>query len=472
MQSLDRVPAHRKHTLGAAMMRRLLQSDREVPPVTDAEFDAQVERHYSWNFTVNLVDVAFFWLGLSFASTTTVIPLFVSKLSPNPLLIGLVAVLGQAGWFLPQLLTAGAIERSARKKPWVINVGFFSERVPLFLWPAAALLALVSPPAALILFFIAFAYHHIGAGLIAPAWQDMVASCFPVNRRGRFLGTSFFVGTGVGTLGALFSSQILEWYEFPYNFALLFALAAGAILISWFFVALTREPIRPVDESALVEVKLREKLGRILQEDVSFRRYLIVRMLISIGAMGVGFVAVSAVSRFGVADQVVGYYTAMMLIGQTVGNLVSGLVADRHGHKPSLILSTIALIASFSMAWLAPGDIWYYGVFFLLGFHTAGAMVSGLLIVMEFTSRSRRPTYVGIANTAVGIANLAAPLLGGWLALSGYGLLFAVSAGIGVISLILLITMVQDPRHQTIADANEEVAPEAIGPAEKIAPAQ
>jgi MFS family permease len=456
MQTIESVPAHRKHVLGAAMMRRLLQTDKEVLPVTDVEFDEQVERHYSWNFRVNLVDVAFFWLGLSFASTTTVIPLFVSKLSPNPLLIGLVAVLGQAGWFLPQLLTAGWIERSARKKPWVINVGFFSERLPLFLWPAAAMLALVSPPAALVLFFITFAHHHIGAGLIAPAWQDMIASCFPVNRRGRFLGISFFVGTGVGTIGALFSGQILEWYAFPYNFALLFALAAVAILISWFFVAQTREPVRPVDEAAMADVNLRRKLGRILREDVSFRRYLLTRMLISIGAMGTGFVAVSAVSRFGVADQVIGYYTAMMLIGQTVGNLISGLVADRYGHKPSLILSTVALVASFGMAWLAPSAIWYYGVFLLLGFHTAGAMVSGLLIVMEFTDRSRRPTYVGVANTAVGIANLAAPLLGGWLALSGYDLLFAISAGIGLISLVLLIVVVTDPRNQKMNPSPQE----------------
>ena len=95
--------------LGKAAWRRLLQLDQPVPARSDAEIAAEAERNYPWNFTVNLLDGVAFWFGLNFISSSTVMPLFISKLTPNPLLIGLVAVIAQSGWLLPQLFTAGYI---------------------------------------------------------------------------------------------------------------------------------------------------------------------------------------------------------------------------------------------------------------------------------------------------------------------------------------------------------------------------
>ena len=112
-------------------LRWLLELDRPTPPRTDAEIAAEVERNYRWNFAVNLLDGAFFWFGASFASSTTILPLFISKLTSDPLPIGLLAVIAQAAWFLPQLFTANLIERLARKKPVVVNLGLFLERLPL-----------------------------------------------------------------------------------------------------------------------------------------------------------------------------------------------------------------------------------------------------------------------------------------------------------------------------------------------------
>lgn len=452
MQTVSASRAQGRSLMGWRPLRGLLRLDVPVAARSEEEVEAEVWQNYRWNFSVNLLDVAFFWLGLSFASSSTILPLFVSKLWDSPLLIGLLAMLGQAGWFLPQLLTAGHIERSARKKPWVVNLGMFAERVPVAIWPLAALTATVSPGAALILFFASYAWHQVGAGLIAPAWQDMIAVCFPVTRRGRFMGLSFFVGTGVGTVGAFFSGQILEAFTFPHNFALLFALTTGGILVSWVFIALTREPVQPVDAQSLIDTNLRGKLGRILRQDHNFRRYLLARMLISMGAMGTGFVAVAVVDLYGVPDRTVGYFTAILMVGQTLGNLVCGLLSDRYGHKHSMELSVAALAAAFALAWIAPSPAWYYGVFLLLGFFNAGTMVSGLLIVMEFTDRSRRPTYVGVANTAVGIANLVAPLIGGWIALMGYDSLFLLSAVGGCLGLLLLRFWVLDPRYKTVAE--------------------
>jgi MFS family permease len=155
---------------------------------------------------------------------------------------------------------------------------------------------------------------------------------------------------------------------------------------------------------------------------------------------------VSAVWRWAVSDGTVGLYTGVQLLGQAVGNLVFGLLADRRGHKFALEWAAGAYGLAFALAWLAPAAEWYYLVFFLLGVGQGILIVSGILVVLEYADPQRRPTYVGITNTALGLVSLAGPLLAAWLAGIDYGLLFAISSGISFAALVAMRWWVQDPR--------------------------
>ena len=119
----------------------MLELHKPVPERSEAEIAAEVQHNYRWNFSVNLLDGAFFWFGASFMSSATILPLFVSKLTTAALAIGLLAVFAQASWFLPQLFTANLVERLARKKPVVVNLGLFAERLPVWGLVLAALIA-------------------------------------------------------------------------------------------------------------------------------------------------------------------------------------------------------------------------------------------------------------------------------------------------------------------------------------------
>jgi MFS family permease len=432
--------------LGKAAWCRLLQLDQAASPRSDAEIAAEVERNYPWNFTFNLLDGVAFWFGFNFISSSTVMPLFVSKLTSDPLLIGLIAVIAQSGWTLPQLFTAGYIEGLDRKKPVIVNLGLFLERMPVWLWPLAILAAPQAAPLALAIFFLAYAWHAFGAGMVAPAWQDLLASCFPVKRRGRFFGTTVFLGTGAGAIGALFSSWLLETFVFPLNFLYTFLIAAAAITLSWGFLAMVREPVRPVAVAQHTAGNLRQRLASIVGRDHNFRRFLQARALVALGSMGGGFVTVAAVQRWRVPDATVGLYTVALLGGQTIGNLSAGWLADHLGHKLSLEISAAAAGIGFALAWLAPSPLWYYAIFVFLGIANGASLVSGTLIAMEFSEPAQRPTYIGITNTAWGVAAGLSPLLGGWLAGFSYDWLFALSAGVTLSGLALLRWRVGDPR--------------------------
>lgn len=432
------------------IFRWLLQLDRPAPPRTEAELTAEIERNYRWNFAVNLLDGATFWFGLSFISSATIVPLFITKLTPNPLAVGVAAVIAQSSWFLPQLFTANLVERLARKKPVVVNLGFFLERLPMWVIVLAAVLAARSPGLALVLFLVSYAWHGLGAGVVATAWQDMLARCFPVERRGRFLGITLFVGAGTGSLAAGFSAWLLARFPFPTNFVYTFAIAALFINLSWLFISLTREPVQSVTAPRQNIRQFWANLPGIVRRDVNFRHFLVARGLLALGGMGAGFVTVAAVRQYQVADSTVGVYTAVTLLGQTVGNLVFGFLADRFGHKLSLELSGLASLLAFGAAWLAPSATWFYVVFFLLGVNLGAIIVSGILVVMEFCLPERRPTYIGMANTAVGLISVASPLLGAWLATVSYAALFALSAAVNLVALLLMRFWVQEPRWAAV----------------------
>lgn len=429
-----------------AFMRWLLVVDRPIPLRTAAELSAEVERNYRWNFAVNLMDGAMFWLGLSFMSSATIMPLFVSKLTASQLTIGLIGVIANSGWFLPQLFTANLVQRLPRMKPVAVNLGFFTERLPVWLLPLAALLAVQAPGLALALFFLGYAGHALGAGLVATAWQDLLARIFPVTRRGRFFGLTTFVGNATGALGATFSAWLLTVLVFPGNFVAAFSIAAFFITLSWFFLALAREPEQPIAAPQQNNHQFWNGLRAILWQDANFRRFVIARLLVVLGGMGGGFVTVAAVRRWGVPDGVVGFYTLTYMVGQAVGTLASGFLADRLGHKLPFTLGVVAGMAGYVLAWLAPSPTWYYVVFLLLGMALGAAVVSGTMIALEFSAPHLRPTYVGLINTAMGIVGILSPLLGAWLAGRSYELLFAISAAFTLAGLVALVWGVREPR--------------------------
>jgi MFS family permease len=442
---------------GAPSEWRPLRSDGVPSESADSAFEREVERHYRHNALVNVLDGTFFWCGMSFITARTILPLYVSHLTDSKLLIGLISLLANTGWLLPQLFTANWTQRLPRKKFAVVNVGLFTERLPLLLMVPAAWLATRSSTLALAAFFLLLAWHAFGAGLVAVGWQDMLAKIIPADRRGRFLGITNFGGTGTGVLGAVAAGWLLDRYEFPYGYLLSFAAAGVLIFISWMFVSLTREPVQVSQDPPVSQREYWRRLPAIIRADPNFRRYLLSQIVNTLAGMAVGFLAVYAVERWQLPDSQAGSFTASMLIGQSLSNLLFGVLADRYGHKMVLELSTLCSALAVGLASLAPAPAWFYAVFALIGASTAGFMLSGMMIAFEFSSPDMRPTYIGLNNTVGGVAAAIAPLIGGWLAgAMGYRVLFFVAFAIGLAGFAILRWWVREPRQSHAAMSVEE----------------
>jgi MFS family permease len=428
-------------------VRRLLELDRPYEAFDADALHHEVSRRYRWNLTVSVAEVAFFFLGASFIAATTILPLFISKLTTSTLAVGLVALLAQGGWYLPQLFTAHATERLPRMLPVMVNVGFFAERLPLFLLVLAASLALRSPALAIVLTLAGYAWHVLGAGAIAPAWQELIGRCFPVDRRGFYLGFGSFVGTGFGVAGAAASAALLRVLPYPQSFVAVFAIGAIGVMISLAFMSLVREPVPaqrpPVQSSREFWAGVWEIMGT----RGNFRWYLAGRLTLAIGAIGIGFVTLAAIRIWEVSDATVGIYTGLSLAGEAAGMLLLGLLADRKGHKLSLEITALGFAAAYALAAWSPGPQVYYVSFVLIGFALGGQIISGVMLTLEFAPPGRQPTYAGLVNTSLGVAGVAAPLIGAWMATRSFPTLFTLSAALNLAALALFLTRVSDPRH-------------------------
>lgn len=441
-------------------LRWLLWLDRPVPQWSEAERLAYQRRWLKFNFTVNVTEGAMWWFAMSFASSATILPLFISKLTDSKLPLAILAALSAAGWSLPQLLTANYIERVVHNKAVVVNLGLFTERLPVCFWPVAAMLAAHSPVGALVLFLTTHALFTLGGGIIATSWTDMVANCFPVALRGRMFGMMVVLGSGVGIGGARISRYLIATYPFPWNFVYTFSLAALGVLLSWLLLALAREPVSPKLKPRESHASFFRSLPALVRADGNLRWFLTARLLSTLGGMGGGFLMVSATDRWRVPDTTAADYTAVMMVGQVLGNLLCGFLSDRRGHKITLQLGVTCSLLSFAVAALAPQASWFYAVFALQGVAGGAYFISGILMILELATPERRPTYVGLVNTALGLAGMISPLLGAALAKVGYGWLFGLGAVGHAAGLAVLSLKVADPRRGADVEGEAGALPE------------
>ncbi|OGN94827.1 MAG: hypothetical protein A2Z71_04660 [Chloroflexi bacterium RBG_13_50_21] len=416
--------------------------------VSNNNVQQEIERNFRWNFLVNTLDGASFWFGMSLISTTVILPLFVSHFTKNLLLIGLIPFISTAGTLLPQLFMANAVERAPQKKFFPVNLGFFLERLPIFLLaPVTYFLAVSQPMLALAGFFVLYTWHCFGAGVIIVGWQDMIAKIIPVKMRGRYFGITNFIGNATGILGALAVPFVLDRSSFPVAYVLAFAAASIPIFLSWIFLSLTREPAVLSSKPPVSQLNYMRSLPEVLRQDRNFRMYLLSQIFFSLSGMATGFLVVYTVQTWKLPDVQASRYIIALQIGLALANLFFGFLSDRKGHKLSLEICLLLSVLSLGLAIIAPSPLWFFPIFFLRGAVTAGTIISGISIVYEFTDAESRATYIGLANTVPGVAGAIAPLIGGWLVgVISYQAMFILSAIIGTISWMLLRFAVREPR--------------------------
>jgi MFS family permease len=405
--------------------------------------------HLYFNFIVNVLDGAFFGLALGFVSFGTNVPLFVKLFTSKAILIGLIPAIHMAGLRFPALFTARMVSRRKRYKPFLLACTVH-ERLPfLGLAVVAWFMNDLNPSLTVALIFLLLIWQGLGGGFGLVAWQSMLAKVLTPRRLGTFYGVQMAAMCVLASLSALAAGVILDHTSPRVGFTLIFLLGSASLIISFVMVALTREPDNHPAEEIPAQGAVQVSLKGILQRDRNFRWFLTVSGLAQLATMGFAFYMVYVVSQYGVSKTMAGVLTSSSLMAQVLANPIMGWIGDRKSHYLVLGIGLACATLSGLLAWQATSVGWFFPVVFFGGVANVAVWTISMAITLEFGRPEERQAYIGLANTLVAPVTILAPIFGGWLAdRAGYPIMFLVSAGCGVLNVLVFLLGMQDPRRK------------------------
>ena len=367
---------------------------------------------------------------------------FVSQLTSSNLLIGLVAPMGNAGWFLPQIFVSTRIQRMERKMPSYTLAAVI--RTIAWVLLAAAVWLVDDPRLLLVGFFALYAIARLSAGLAGLTFFDVVAKTIPARRRGSFFAWRQLLGGLLGLGGGWIVKTILYHpaLPFPRGHAVLFLLYCAVMGPALAAFALIREPPGPV---VAEPVTLREQLrraGRLWRTDRVYRRYIAARLSLAMANIALPFYGIYAKNVLGAPEGMVGIYVVARVGALLLSNLLWGRLSDERGNRLVMrlvslgsglaALSALALVGM--MGLLRPQGAWLpylaLPLFFLDGAMLPAQILSGSNFLLELVPGAERPLYLGLSNTLMGVVVLISGLGGLVVDFFGFAGLFAVSLGL------------------------------------------
>ena len=405
-----------------------------------------------YNFILLTLDGLSFWLGMSYFSPTTILPLFVSHLSASNLLAGAVPAIVSIAWSVPQLLGASVATRVTSRKWYIVYTAIIG-RIPLMVMIAVIwLFAVDYPTATLAAFFVGFGLFRAISGVNTPVYFDLVGVTIHPRDRGRFIGLNQFLGGGLGALALVAGRNVLDAYSFPNGFVICFVTGLLVSSVSLIWLVNVREPAI----TSTPTTSRRQILGdarRVLSRDRRFRAYLLARALMVVAGMASAFYGIHATRELGASDGDVAIYTSILLAVQNTSTLAWGALANRLRLPNVLMGGTLVGGVASAVALVWPSIGAFAVVFALTGISMGAVIVVDGALPLAFAEASgeERSLYVAVTNTILSPVNLIAPLVGGALAdATSFGTMYLVATvlTVGAVASVLRVAEARVSRRE------------------------
>jgi MFS family permease len=412
------------------------------------------EKHFRRNFFLGVANGVLFNFAWAFTSGSTILPLFISKLTSSNILVGLASTLEAVGWFLPQMAVAAVTLHQRNQMPLYIKTAFLRTIAFLLLAMLVFFSKTVHPSYLLTAFFFLFSIYALGGGLAGVSFTDVVGKTIPQNKRGSFFGMRMFFGGGLAALSGILIERILRVYDFPKNFGVLFLIAAVLITLALLSFSLVKEP--PVGKRP-ERKRFKENLHlgfETLKRERDFRMLIWTRVAIGAYVLGFPFYIIFAKKFLLIPTSIAGIFLSVQMVGYLSSNILWGYLSNNKSNKLVLTLSAICsavcpLLLILSILTRIP--IWLYGsIFFFLGATISGLDMGYTNYLLEIAPEDQRPIYVGFLNTIVG------PTI--FLSAIG-GLIIQVTSFVFLYSLVFLISIVSIFLSLSLGETKESLNP-------------
>jgi MFS family permease len=426
----------------------------------EADYERFVEKNLPRNFAGHFLHGMLGMTGFRIFNAPTFLPAYlhlITRAMPgSDLLVSTGVALQQIGSIVSPVIGAAQVEHRKRVLPVSMLMGTLM-RVQV---AAIAICAWVLHGPLLVAAIMGFLLLlGVFQGAQGVAFQMLLAKVIPTRMRGRLqalrniaggqvsAGVAFLAGTYLIGKNPLTGGALALWHN---GYATTFALSAILTTLGLSLLAiLMREPEPPtVRPKARTWDRMRE-FPALMVADRGYMFFMIAQTCATAGRIAVPFYVLFARHIMPLTGANIGLQSFVLLEGDSLSNLVWGMIGDRFGFRTSFIGAMALWIGSTGVLLLAGDPTMVLVAFAGLGAAQAGFMMSSQTMVLEFGARQDMPMRLGLSQTAQGLMNTIGPIVGGVIAwLAGYRPVFVLSMVFEAIALLLLLTVVDEPRYR------------------------
>ena len=414
----------------------------------EAAYDAFVLKHLPRNYAAHYIHGMLGMTGFRLFNAPTFMPAYLHLLSGSDAIVGLGQALAQLGGVFSPVIGAAHIEHRKKVLPVAVVMGV-SMRVQILGIACAGFVTHGAPLLAVTLMFLFL--FGIFSGAQTVAFQLLLAKVIPTARRGRLQAFRNITGGAIAAGLAWFAGRVLIQNNVLGNgYGVTFLLAFGLTSLGLTALRmLLNEPEPPkVRPKTPFFARVRE-FPQLLRDDRGFMFFMIAQTCAVSGRIAAPFYILFAHQTIQLTGANIGLLSLAYLGADVATNLGWGMAGDRFGFR-SVFIATMALwIGSTALLLGAHNLPMILLAFFGLGAAASGFQMSTGTMVLEFGARQDIAMRLALSSTAQGLMSTIGPLAGGLLAASlGYPALFYVSIAFEAAALVLLLTVVEEPRNR------------------------
>ncbi|GAP14914.1 major facilitator superfamily [Longilinea arvoryzae] len=386
---------------------------------------ANSERVIKRNFLLAVINGVFYIFAEALIDPTLVLVGFVSQLTQNPILMGLVLPIRDAFWALPQLWVSGFLQN----RPLKIRAYRETSIVRISAWCMLALSMNLNLGRnwMLIAFFISFSIASLASGFGSLPFLEVVSKTIPPQRRGELFAWRF----GVSGLLGIGGSFLVRWlvsdrgpFQFPHNYGTLafayFVLASVSLLI---FNQVQEQPDENILPRRNAMKQFRIALA-VLKTNVNYRRLVITIALMILSTMAIPFFAIYVEEEFQVDPQWIGTYLGVLMVSNLLSNIFFGRLSRKTDNQKVIRLAASAggamillmlLLALFGKNLkITPtlAALWLVPVFFLAGVRGTGFGISSSSLLLNIAQPEERSLMIGFTQFLLGLVILSTSISG------------------------------------------------------------
>ncbi|HUO93365.1 MAG TPA: MFS transporter [Rhizomicrobium sp.] len=419
-------------------------AEKERESVFEDFVRRNLKRNYSGHFVHGMLGMT----GFRLVNAPTFVPAYLHMLSGSDVMVGLGLALQQLGGTLSPILGAAHIEH----RKHVLTVSMILGTLMRVQILGLALAGWFLHGQALLVTVMIFLFLlGLFSGPQGVAFQFLLAKMIPIRLRGRLQGWRNMTGGLIAALLSYFAGKYLVGTNFWGNgygstFLLAVVLTTSGLTA---FALLVREPEPPTLRS---KVNIRDRVREfpaMLKGNPAFLYFMIARTFAIASRVAAPFYIVYASRLVPFSGSTIGTLSFAYLIADTVMNIVWGYMADRLGFRSTFIAALVFWIAATLLLMDAHTMSILFMAFFGLGAGNSGYQMSAQNIVFEFGHRDDMAMRLALSNTAESLMSTLGPLAGGVIAASlGYHAVFWVAIVCESVALMLLLTLVEEPRKK------------------------